>query len=383
MKKPLLCLYLAVSLLLSGCRIMNGTYVSVTPHREHRQTTQAEILSADNYLDLMTALTDMIHSGTASATINLAHYPATAVDSGMSVAMRYAMENDPIGAFAVDNITYEVGYSGGQPAVAIQISYLRNRLELRQISRLSNMEQAGIAVREALEKHEPGVVMLVEEYTPTDFPQLVLDISQASPHLVMESPQVTPGIYGNGKQRVIELIFTYQNSRDALRQMQNQVHPIFESAALYVSGDSSQWQKYAQLYGFLMERFDYTIETSITPAYSLLCHGVGDSRTFAMVYAAMCQAADLNCQIITGTRAGVPWTWNLVEDSGYFYHVDLLRCSEAGQFMEKTDLQMQGYVWDYSAYPASTGPAPLEDPPSQEQATPSQSDNDASDSGNS
>lgn len=377
MKKPLLCLYLALSLLLTGCRIMNGMYVSVTPHQEHRQSVQSELLSAQDYLDLMTALTDMIHAGTASATINLAQYPAKAVESGMSVAIRYAMENDPIGAFAVEDITYDMGYSGGQPAVAIQITYHRNWLELREISRLEDMEQAALAVREALEKHEPGVVMLVEEYTPTDFPQLVLDICQSSPHLIMESPQVVPGIYGNGKQRVVELIFTYQNSREALRQMQNQVHPIYESAALYVSGDTSQWQKYAHLYGFLMERFDYTVETSITPAYSLLCHGVGDSRAFAMVYAAMCQAADLNCQIITGTRAGIPWTWNLVEDNGYFYHVDLLRCSEAGQFMEKTDLQMQGYVWDYSAYPASTGPAASEEPDS-----PFLPENDDSDSEN-
>ena len=44
-----------------------------------------------------------------------------------------------------------------------------------------------------------------------------------------------------------------------------------------------------------MERYDYRIETSITPAYSLLRHGVGDSRAFAVVYAAMCQQAGLEC----------------------------------------------------------------------------------------
>ena len=368
MKKRLVCLFLLLSLALSGCGLHDSVYVSVTPHQEHRQTAQAEIVSASNYLDLIEALTDAIHNRTETTTISLATYPPKAVTSGMSVAIRYAMENDPIGAYAVDSIQYDIGSNGGQPAVAVQIRYLRNLLEIRQLPHLENMEQAAQAVRTALEKHEASVVMLVEEYRSTDFPELVQNLTQANPHLIMETPQVASGIYGNGKQRVVELVFTYQNSREALRQMKTHVRPIFESAALYVSGDSSQWQKYSQLYGFLMERFDYTIETSITPAYSLLPHGVGDSKAFATVYAAMCQAAELNCQVVTGTRAGIPWTWNLVEDNGYYYHVDLLRCSEAGHFMEKTDTQMQGYVWDYSAYPACTGPISAEDSPPQPEA---------------
>ena len=69
--------------------------------------------------------------------------------------------------------------------------------------------------------------------------------------------------------------------------------PVFESAVLYVSGDGAEKQKFSQLYAFLMERFDYKVETSITPAYSLLRHGVGDSRAFATVYAAMCRLAGL------------------------------------------------------------------------------------------
>ena len=98
-----------------------------------------------------------------------------------------------------------------------------------------------------------------------------------------------------------------------------------------------------------MERFDYTLETSITPAYSLLGHGVGDSKAFATVYAAMCRRADLECLVITGTRDGEPWTWNMVCDDGTYYHLDLL--SSHRGFQELTDNEMEGYVWDYSAYP--------------------------------
>ena len=130
---------------------------------------------------------------------------------------------------------------------------------------------------------------------------------------------------------------------------------MFDAAVLYVSGEGEDYQKYSQLYAFLMERFEYKFETSITPAYSLLRHGVGDNRAFATIYAAMCRSAGLECLTVTGTRSGEPWTWNIVLDNGCYYHVDLLRSNLSGQFRELTDAQMHTYVWDYSAYPECIG----------------------------
>ena len=102
-----------------------------------------------------------------------------------------------------------------------------------------------------------------------------------------------------------------------------------------------------------MERFNYKVETSITPAYSLLCHGVGDSEAFATVFAAMCRNAGLECHTVSGTRAGEAWFWNMIREGDVYYHVDLLQSKAAGQLQRWTDDQMQGYVWDYSAYPAA------------------------------
>ena len=102
-----------------------------------------------------------------------------------------------------------------------------------------------------------------------------------------------------------------------------------------------------------MERYSYKVETSITPAYSLLCHGVGDCRAFANVYAAMCRKAGLECTVISGTRDAEAWFWNMIEIDGEYYYVDLLRCSQLGGFILRKDAEMKGYVWDYSAHPAA------------------------------
>ena len=351
MKKGWLLFLLCCSLLLTGCSWTGKRYTSVTPHREQRQNTQNEAASAANSLDLIRVLEDMIQDGTETGVIYIADYPADQVERGMEVAVGYAMETYPLGAYAVEEINYEVGTTGGLPAMAVNITYRHSDVEIRQIQDIENMEEAQPLVAAALGDYDARLVMRTGLYFETDFQQMVRDYAETYPEIVMEIPQVTVGIYGVGPGRVVELSFAYQTSRDSLRQMQAQVKPVFEAAELYVSGSSSQQQKYSQLYAFLMERFDYQMETSITPAYSLLQHGVGDSRAFATVYAAMCRRAGMECLVVTGTRSGEPWVWNIVQTGGVYQHVDLLRCSAQGRFQVWADRELEGYVWDYSAYP--------------------------------
>lgn len=349
MRRRLFPVLLILCLLLTGC----GPYVSVTPHREQRQNGQSDVAAASNYLELLTALKATIASGTEVATITVADYPPETLERGIWQAELYARGNDPIGSYAVEDVAFELGTRNGIPAVSVTITYLHNRSEILRIRKAPTMERAESIVSEALKGYASGIVLLIEDYRTRDFSQFVEDYAQMHPQLVMEIPQVAQNVYGTGKDRVVELIFTYQTSRDSLRRMQNQVQPVFNAAALYVSGDGEARQKFSQLYAFLMERFEYKLETSITPSYSLLCYGVGDSRAFATVYAAMCRSAGLECLVVTGTRGGEPRSWNMIQDDGQYYHVDLLQ--EQGGFWECTDAQMEGYVWDYSEYPACTG----------------------------
>lgn len=355
MKLKMAALMLSFCLLMSGCGMLDGAYISITPHREQRQSIQSDVITAANYLELLGAIEEMIAGGTEVAAINVAEYPADMIEHGMERAVEHALNNDPLGSYAVEEILYELGTSSGMPAVSVSITYLHNRSEIQRIRTVADMAEAENVVAGALEGYEPSLVMRIEEYDSRDFTQFVQDYAEQNPATVMEIPQVTETIYGTGRDRVLELIFTYQTNRDSLRRMQQQVKPVFDAAALYVSGDGEDHQKFSQLFAFLTERFEYKLETSITPAYSLLRHGVGDSRAFATVYAYMCRSAGLECITVTGTRSGEPWTWNIVLDGGQYFHVDLLRSSEQGEYREYIDSAMGNYVWDYSGYPACNG----------------------------
>lgn len=351
MKRKWILALLAVSLLLSGCSVYNQTYVHIEPHEKESGGDESEVVSARDYDQLLSALEHMVTYGREGGLIYISDYDQTMVEQNMRTAEEYIRTDHPVGAYSVEDITYEVGVSSGKPAISLAFTYRHSPMEIRLIRKLPNMGSVRSSVGGALLDYDASLVVYVSEYEEMDFTQMVRDYAETFPNVVMEIPQVTTGVFGTEAARVIEFRFTYQTNRDSLRQMQEQVEPVFDSAVLYVGGDGSERQKFSQLYGFLMERFDYTLETSITPAYSLLRHGVGDSRAFAVVYAAMCRQAGMECMVVTGTRNGEPWNWNIVCDNGSYFHVDLLRGSNQGNFREYLDSEMGGYVWDYSAYP--------------------------------
>lgn len=352
MKRRIICLLAALCLTLSGCGWMDGNYSSEKLHEDHSQGGGSTDISAANYQELCAALGDMIASGKEKGIIYVGEYDQSAVEASIAAAVRNALTMTPLGAYAVESIDYELGSNSGKPAVALEITYLHGRTEIRKIRKAADMEAAEQEILKTLTECDASLVLLIENYTPVDIPQLVEDFAEAYPQAVMEVPQVAVGEYPNsGNTRILELKFAYENSREDLRQMRSHVEAMFDAADLYVSSDDSDFVKFSQLFGFLMERFDYQVETSITPAYSLLRHGVGDSKAFAVVYAAMCRQAGLECRIVTGTKGGEPWYWNIVLDGENYFHVDLLRSSQLGGFREFTDKDMSGYVWDYSAYP--------------------------------
>lgn len=363
MRKICVAVLLVTVFALGGCvSWMDGSYVSVTPYHGPSPQEDQKMLSASNYLQLRNVLVEMVESGRESGLISVSGMDSKLINPYMDQAITHVTRENPIGAYAVDQISYELGTTSGQNALAVSISYNHNRAEIRGIKECDSMEQVSKQVSLALNNCEAGVVLLVNRYQDTDFTQQVQDYANDYPEFVMELPQVTVNMYPDkGSVRLVELKFTYQTSRESLRDMQNRVKPLFDSARLYVSGDASAPEKYAQLYAFLMERATYEIQTSITPSYSLLHHGVGDSKAFAVVYAAMCRWAGLDCMVVSGTVDGEPGFWNIICCDGVYYHLDLLRCNENGKMNIWGDQQMQGYVWDYSAYPSCGAAAASEE----------------------
>ena len=378
---------LALSItLLGGCAWMDGSYVSVTPHQVSAGQTGSDVTAIGSYADLRRELVTLVDGGQTEGLFTLADYPLERAMADMEKAAAYVTDTYPIGAYAVESITWDFGAGMGANALSVDVQYRHGKARIDQIHTVRWMSGAQDAIAAALNGCDSDVVLQVTGYHDMDYAQFAADYAAQHPDVVMEIPQITARVYpDSGDVRVVELEFTYLNSRESLRNLQSQVRPIFSSAALYVSAEADEQTKYTQLYNFLMERSEYTLESSATPAYSLLYYGVGDSRAFAQVYAAMCRQTGLEAMTVSGTRKGESRFWNIVRNGDVYYHVDLLECARQGYYRELTDGQMGDYVWDYSAYPAcgvsvteetapaeppETEPAPTEEPGSEPVETP-------------
>lgn len=341
--------------LLSGCDLWTaGDYLSISPHEPYQEVIKDTIVEVSSYPQLRSALSEIVSNCAESGLISIKSFSNATVDYYVNTAINFVKTSTALGAYAVEDITYELGVNRGISVVAFDIRYCHSRSEILGIQQVGSGDEMINAVTTALDQGEPYLALHTNNYESIDFIQFVQEYSSMHPDIVMEIPKVAAFLYPQrGSERIVELIFTYQTERDDLRKMQQRVAEVFTSAELYVKDTTQVKDIYSRLFSFLMERDEYTIETSITPAYSLLQHGVGDSRAFANVYAEMCRRAELDCSVVSGTRDAEPWCWNLVRYRGKYYHVDLLRCSESDEFIMNTDAEMLGYVWDYSAYPSS------------------------------
>lgn len=350
MRRFLLWTVVLMVMMLCGCNAwMNGRYASVTPHKEQNYLPEQTMMTPKSYDDVIQILENMVKSGQHRNTISMDEmdedwrtYIGDVID--------YVQDVCPIAAYAVSDITYDISTNNGKSALSVDIAYRRSIADVDAVMYAETTEEIEDILQNALKAFSVCVTVCVEDYDDYDFEQMVQDYALDYPQYVIEIPKVSATMYPqDGEDRIVELVFNYDTSRASLQQMQEQVSRIFSAAEMYVSGDGLPMEKFAQMYAFLMSRYDYTVQSSGTPAYSLLYNGVGDCKAFASVFGAMCRQAGLGCSVIAGNRSGQSWYWNEIQVEDNTYYIDLLRCQQAGKFFYKKAEEMTEYDWEHSS----------------------------------
>ena len=97
-------------LLLTGCGFwLQDTYVSVKPYHVQNAGTEYEVITAGSYMEVRTALETMVADCVQSAIIAVPGFDEKTIDYYMSAATNYIIRNNAICAYAVDQISYEIG----------------------------------------------------------------------------------------------------------------------------------------------------------------------------------------------------------------------------------------------------------------------------------
>lgn len=142
MKKTILCLWLSACLMLTGCGFLNREYSSIQPHSAaYYESEDSSALRAEGYQDLVNDLLLIISSGAEEGTIRL--YPTDEtmdVDASMEQACHETQFETPLGAYAVEYITYTLEEDAGKAKTAhVTIDYRRSMEQMNAIIRASSI----------------------------------------------------------------------------------------------------------------------------------------------------------------------------------------------------------------------------------------------------
>jgi len=342
-----------VTVLLAGCSDwMSSEYLWIQPHEEQGVEGGDRIIGISSFAQLQSELARVVSEGAEEIVFSVSDFSDSTVDFYVNTAVNHILDSTAIGAYAVNKISYEIGTNRGESVVAFRIEYKRSVKDIRNIKKISGNDEMLDAIKHALDSCEQSVVLHTTKYEDLELTKFISGYAGENPDKVMEVPYINLVTYpATGQERVVEITLIYLTEKDKLLEMQRQVQAVFTSAELYVKGTAQVIDIYSRLYSFLMERSEYTQTPSITPAYSLLQDATGDSVAFANVYAAMCRRSGLECNTVSGLRDGEPWSWNVLRYRGKYYHIDLIRCNENGDFALIDGKDMAGYDWDIKQYP--------------------------------
>ncbi len=360
--KRLLFLILALGLLmgLSACGPwVKDDYSVITPHVEQplpSQTPDREepTPTVSSRTELRGAVLALIRDWTEQGTISLQGYQGN-VSEDLEETLRYATQEDPIGAYAVDYMDAEFD---GKNSISVNIVFRRSAAEVDSIVTVSGNSGAYGKIHQALAAYDMALTLRIRNYRETDFARYVYEYCLKNPGTMVALPTVSAEVYPKeGETRILELHFSYPASRDDMRLMQASVDTILSSAASYIRSGEDDLQRAQLLYRFLTTRFHYTPgeEVPHSPAYSLLCKGEAHSFSFAAVFYAECLGADMDCLLVKGEKDGADYYWNLLKIENRYYHVDLMRSMTQKEselrLLYTQELNVEGYRWEESLYP--------------------------------
>ena len=217
MKKRLLALALLCAFLLSGCSMLERSYVASTPHVAFSdEDNDPSILRAETYQGLVSALLHLVGQGKETGVIRLYQF-ASITGSAVTDVDRACLEvtqKDPLGAWAVDYIKYDVAQTSSYYEVNVKVAYTKTPEEIAQIISVTGSSAVARELRELLPALPGQAVFRISYFSQEDSAETLEqavreaygDLEEPRPTLVDVSVTLYPD---TGEQRVAEINLTW------------------------------------------------------------------------------------------------------------------------------------------------------------------------------
>ena len=352
--KKLLILLLMLSLL-SGCNLVDETYYVVQKHSEPQvqteQIAEEEPTVVTDRNDLRAALLYRTRNWIEQDVLIIENYDGD-FNQDLSEVLNHAMQEDPIGAYAVDYIDAQLTGTTDSGKLQVSIVFRRSAAEIDSIVTVDGVTNALQRIQLAISSYGASLTLRIQNYQETDFETEIRKNCLENLNRVLVIPEFSAEIYPhNGETRILELHFTYPYTRDEMRVMLSTVKTVLSSSNSYISSGENDLERMELLARFLTTRFDYRIaeEMPQMPAYELLHDGMAHSLSFAAVFRYECVTAGIDCWLINGTKNAQEHNWTIVCIDDVYYHVELMQSvllgEDALRLLTAEQMREEGYEW--------------------------------------
>ena len=363
MKKKFAAILLTASLFLSGCAsILEQEYLYVSPHSSTLlDASDPSVLRAESYQELVNALVYFISAGTETGRVRL-YLDSGQIEAELEQACLEVIQEDPLGAYAVDYIKYSVTPLVAYSEAEVQITYRRTREQVSAIVSATGTPAIRSELESVLSEYAPGCTLRIgyfdqdEDYIHSLVRQAYLSI----PDKAMEFPRASVSIYpDSGRQRIVEITLDYHLDTEELLSRQTQLLEAKQQliSPLLLSTSEPDGSDLAAL---LLESCTYDQDGGSTAYHALVQHRA-NAEGLTLAQLSLSKSLSLPCYPVSGSIADTPNFWTIIETaSGWRHLVFSLHSSndsaDPDSFPLFTDDELleAGYIWDTSLVPSCT-----------------------------
>ena len=379
MKKRLFVFALICGLLLTlpGCAAMlNREYSFSTIHADYPVSDKSAVLQAENYQGLVNAILYFVTEHKDSGIVHLTYAQDEArVDSELEAACREVCGEDPLGAYAVEDIQYASQHMTAYYEVTVSITYAHSEEEVSAIVPVAGSSAIRQTVSAAMTAFADKCVFRVSYFTGDvlSLRQLVRQTWLDTP-LALAGPKPEITLYPNsGTSRIVEVALIWPQDPAALaeqgQKLEQRALELLEQADLSPENLTPE-----VLLKILKDAAVYDPEGEST-AYAVLVDGRGNALGFAQALRLLCQLTDLEATVVEGRLEDERQFWLIVNTPDGYRHLD----PTLSQPVYATDdaFTEAGYTWDIDRYPACVEYTPAPDPEDPDASESPQTDEEA------
>ncbi|MCC8182418.1 MAG: hypothetical protein LIO45_05530 [Clostridiales bacterium] len=384
MKRRIAVLLLALCLLpaLSGCEsLLERDYRSVSRHISQTSDTEdTSALRAESYSDLVNSVQFYVSMGETEGVVHLYQYSGD-VEQDVEDACQEVLEQDPLGAWALEDITWTSSRIVSYYECVFTFTYRHTVSEIASIQSVVGFTAIRDALCDVLSDYDSSLVLQVSSYYAQK--ELLLGLVQEAyyslPGYAQGYPDVSISVYPQettGTQQIVEISFTWSDSQETL---QARAEAIASAAATLVGTDPAQGEAgYWLLYSRLADGLSYSADSGRASVYTALVIGRTNSEGAALAFQYLCDQAGLTCLTVQGTLDGSPHWWNLVSVDEVWRHVDVTSGDGQEDFLRSDSQVSARYTWNTETYPACPDPETEENVSDGEDASENSGDEDVS-----